>query len=77
MSMLARALENHLKEVAWALFLFILGCLYLIFERQLGYGNIIMSRLCGDCVRPFMMIILGELLWLGFLRACKYFKRGN
>lgn len=81
MSMLARALENHLQEVAWALFLifFILGCLYLIFGRHLEYENIIWICL-GFAVIVFglfTVIILGELLWLGFLKVCKYFQRGN
>ena len=78
MGMLASALGDHLKEIAWALFLifFILGCLYLIFGRQLGYETMIWICLgfAMIVIGLFMMILLGELLWLGILKAFKYFK---
>jgi len=81
MGMLARALGDHLKEVAWALFLtfFILGCLYLIFGRHLGYEHIIWVCLGFAVIvlGVFMMIILGELLWLGLLKVFRYFKPGG
>jgi fatty acid desaturase len=78
MGMLARALGDHLKEVAWALFLIllILACLYLIFGRHLGYETTIWICLgfALIVIGLFMMIILGELLWLGILKVFKYFK---
>lgn len=72
MGTLARALKDHLKEVGWALFLvfFILGCLYVILGRDIGYDT--MMWICiGFAVIVlglFMMIILGELLWVGILK---------
>jgi hypothetical protein len=81
MGLLARALGDHLKEVAWALFLifFILGCLYLIFGRQLGYETMIWICLgfALIIIGLFMMIILGELLWLVILKVFKYFKSAD
>jgi len=81
MGMLVRALGDHLREVAWAIFLIfcILGCLYLIFGRHLGYENIIWVCLGFAVIVSglFTMIILGELLWLGFLKVFKYFKHGD
>jgi len=81
MGMLARALGDHLKEVAWAFFLifFILGCLYLIFGSHLGCENIIWVCLgfAAIILGVFMMIILGELLWLVILKVFKYFKLVN
>ncbi len=69
MGMLARALKDHLKEVGWALF-FILACLYVILGREIGYDT--MMWVCiGFAVIVlsfFIMIILGELLWVGFLK---------
>ncbi len=72
MGMLARALKDHLKEVGWALFLifFILACLYVILGRDIGYDT--MMWVCiGFAVivsSVFIMIILGEVLWVGFLK---------
>ncbi len=78
MGMLTRALGDHLKETAWALFLifFILGSLFLIFGRHLEYENIIWVCLgfVGILLGLFMMIILGEILWLGILKVYRYFK---
>ncbi len=72
MAVLGRALGDHLKEVGWALFLifFILGCLYVILGRDIGYHT--MMWVCiGFAViilGLFIMIILGELLWVGILK---------
>jgi len=50
MAMLARALGDHLKEVAWALFLIFVfvGCLFLslegIWDMELLFGSV--SALC-------------------------------
>jgi len=78
MGMVARALGDHLKEVAWAFFLIfcILDSLYLIFGRHLGYENIIWVCLgfAAIVIGVFMMIILGELLGLVILKVFKYFK---
>jgi hypothetical protein len=81
MGMLARALGDHLKEVAWALFLIFLflGCLFLIFGRHLGYETIIWICLGFVVIVTalFMMIILGELFWVGIVRVFKNFKPGD
>jgi hypothetical protein len=81
MGMLVRALADHLKEAAWALFLiiFVLGCLYLIFGRHLGYETMIWICLgfAVVLIGLFMMIIMGELLWIGIVRVFKYFKPGD
>jgi hypothetical protein len=79
--MLTRALADHLKEVAWALFLFfvILGCLYLILGRHAGYETMIWICLgfALIIIGLFVMIILGELLCLGILKVFKFFKPGD
>jgi len=81
MGMLARALGDHLKEVAWAPFLIFLflGCLFLIFGRHLGYETIIWICLGFVVIVTalFMMIILGELFWVGIVRVFKNFKPGD
>jgi hypothetical protein len=81
MGMLARALGDHLKEVAWALFLIFLflGSLFLIFGRHLGYETIIWICLgfMAIVAALFMMIILGELFWIGIVRVFKTFKPGD
>ena len=81
MGMLTRALGDHLKEVAWVLLLifFILGCLYLIFGRALGYETLIWICLGFGLIiiGLFMMIILGQLLWLGIGKVFKCFKPGE
>lgn len=81
MAMLARALGDHLKEVAWALFLIFVfvGCLFFIFGRHLGYGAIIWICLGFVLIVTalFIMIILGELFWIGIVRVFKTFKPGD
>lgn len=81
MGMLARALGDHLKEVAWVLFLIFLflGSLFLIFGRHLGCENIIWICLGFVLIVAalFMMIILGELFWIGIVRVFKTFKPGG
>jgi len=64
----ARALLDHLREIAWAfllIFLF-LACLLVIFGRDLGFDSII--RVCLSLalivLGPFGMITLSELLWI-------------
>jgi hypothetical protein len=68
MGMLARTLSDHLKEIAWALFLIflLLACLLVIFGRELGFDSILWVCL-GFAVIVlglFGMLILGELLWI-------------
>ena len=81
MNVLARALGDHLKEVAWALFLIFLfiGCLFLIFGRHLGYETIIWICLgfVAIVAALFMMIILGELFWIGIVKVSKTLKPGD
>jgi hypothetical protein len=81
MGMLVRALGDHLKEVAWALFLifFILGCLHLIFGRHLGYEDLFWVSLGFAIILlgVFLAIIMGELLLLGIWKIFKYFKPGE
>ena len=78
MGMLARALGDHLKEVGWALFLIFLflASLFLIFGRHLGYETIIWVCLGFVAIvgALFMMIILGELFWIGIVKVFKTFK---
>jgi hypothetical protein len=68
MGMLARALFDHLKEIAWALLLifFLLACLLVIFGRELGFDSIFWACLSFALIvlGLFGMIILGELLWI-------------
>jgi hypothetical protein len=67
MGMLAHALSDHLKEIAWALLLIFLflACLFVIFGRELGFDSVLWVCL-GFAVIVlglFGMLILGELLW--------------
>jgi len=68
MGMLARALSDHLKEIAWALLLIFLFlfCLFGIFGRELGFDSVLWVCLAfaGIVTGFFAMIILGELLWI-------------
>jgi hypothetical protein len=68
MGMLVRALSDHLKEIAWALFLIflLLACLLVIFGRELGFDSLLWVCL-GFAVIVlglFGMLILGELIWI-------------
>ncbi len=68
MGMLTRALSDHLKEIAWALFLIflLLVCLFVIFGRELGFDSVLWVCL-GFAVIVlglFGMLILGELIWI-------------
>jgi hypothetical protein len=66
--MLARALSDHLKEIAWALFLIFLflACLFVIFGRELGFDSVLWVCLgfAAIVLGLFGMLILGELLWI-------------
>jgi hypothetical protein len=55
MGVLARALFDHLKEIAWALFLILLllACLLVIFGRELGFDSVLWVCL------GFALIVLG------------------
>jgi len=68
MGMLARALSDHLKEIAWALFLIflLLACLIVIFGRELGFDSVLWVCLgfAAIVLGFFGMLILGELLWI-------------
>ena len=74
--MLARALSDHLKEIAWALFLIFLflACLFVIFGRELGFDSVLWVCLgfAAIVLGLFGMLILGELLWIVI---CKVFRR--
>ncbi|KAF0218956.1 MAG: hypothetical protein FD174_2472 [Geobacteraceae bacterium] len=67
----SRDLIEHLLEVGWALFLLylFLACLALIFGRSVGYE--ITPWVCLGfalvVTAIFAVIILGNLLWLGFV----------
>jgi len=68
MGMLVRALSDHLKEIAWALFLIflLLACLLVIFGRELGFDSLLWVCL-GFAVIVlglFGTLILGELIWI-------------
>jgi hypothetical protein len=75
MGMLARALLGHLKEIGWALFLIFLflGCLLVIFGRELGFDSVFWVCLGFALVvlGLFGMIILGQLLWIGIWKVLK------
>ena len=75
MGMLARALSDHLKEIAWALFLIFLFlvCLLVIFGGELGVGSVLWVCLgfAGIVTGLFMMIFLGELLWMAIKKLLK------
>ncbi len=79
--MLFRALGGHLKELGWVFFLvcFILGCVYLIFGRHLGYETMIWICLAFALIVMglFVMIVLGEILLFGILKMRKYFRPGG
>jgi len=68
MGMLARALSDHLKEMAWALLLIFLflACLFVIFGRELGFDSVLWVCLgfAAIVLGLFGMLILGELLWI-------------
>ncbi len=68
MGMLGRALSDHLKEIAWALFLIFLFliCLFVIFGRELGFDSVLWVCLgfAAIILGLFGMLILGELLWI-------------
>ena len=77
MGMLARALSDHLKEIAWALFLIFLflACLFVIFGRELGFDSVLWVCL-GFAVIVlglFGMLILGELLWIAIGKVLRRF----
>jgi hypothetical protein len=68
MGMLVRALSDHLKETAWALFLIFLFliCIFVIFGRELGFDSVLWVCLgfAAIILGLFGMLILGELLWI-------------
>jgi len=74
--MLAHALSDHLKEIAWALFLIFLflACLFVIFGRELGFESVLWVCIgfAAIVLGLFGMLILGELLWIVI---CKVFRR--
>jgi len=77
MGMLARALSDHLKEIAWALFLIFLFLisLFVIFGRELGFDSVLWVCL-GFAVIVlglFGMLILGELLWIAIGKVLRRF----
>ena len=75
MGVLARALFDHLKEIAWALFLifFFLACLLVIFGRELGFDSVLWVCLGFALIvlGLFGMIILGQLLWIGIWKVLR------
>lgn len=75
MGMLARALSGHLKEIGWALFLIFLflGCLLVIFGRELGFDSVFWVCLGFALIvlGLFGMIILGQLLWIGIWKVLR------
>ena len=75
MGLFARALVDHLKELAWALFLIVLflGCLFVIFGRHLGYDTIVWICLGFAVIvtAVFTMIILGNLLCIAIVNVFK------
>lgn len=77
MGMLARALSDHLKEIAWAFFLIFLflASLWVIFGRELGFDSV--SWVCLGfaliVLGLFMMIIVGELLWAVIWKVLRRF----
>ena len=68
MGMLVRALSDHLKEIAWALFLIflLLACLFVIFGRELGFDSVLWVCLgfAAIVLGLFGMLLLGDLLWI-------------
>jgi hypothetical protein len=77
MGMLTRALFDHLKEIAWALFLIFLflACLLMIFGRELGFDSVLWVCLGFALIvlGLFTMIIVGELLWIVFWKVLRRF----
>jgi hypothetical protein len=77
MGMLARALSDHLKEIAWALFLIflLLVCLFVIFGRELGFDSVLWVCLgfAAIVLGLFGMLILGELLWILIWKVLRRF----
>jgi len=77
MGMLARALSDHLKEIAWALFLIFLflACLFVIFGRELGFDSVLWVCLgfAAIVLSLFGMLILGELLWTVIWKVLRRF----
>jgi hypothetical protein len=75
MGMLARALFDHLKEIGWALFLIFvfLGCLLVIFGRELGFDSVFWVCLGFVLIvlGLFGMIVLGQLLWIGIWKLLR------
>jgi hypothetical protein len=70
--MLARALSNHLKEIAWAFFLIslFLVCLFVVFGRELGFDSVLWVCLgfAAILLGLFGMLLLGELLRVGIAK---------
>ena len=66
MRMLARALSDHLRQIAWALFLIflLLACLFVIFGRKLGFDSWLWVSVgfAEIVLGLFGMLILDELL---------------
>ncbi len=77
MSILTRALIDHLKEVGWALFLIflILACLWVIFGRHLGYETIFWICLSFAVIVTAVLvaIILGNLLCIAIVKIFRHF----
>ena len=77
MGMLVRALYDHLKEIAWALFLIFLFlfCLFVIFGRELGFDSLLWVCLgfAAIVLGLFGMLILGELLWILIWKVVRRF----
>src|SRR5512136_1652179 len=75
MGMLARALFDHLKEIAWAFFLIFLflACLFVIFGRELGFDSVLWVCLgfAVIVIGLFGMLILGELLWTAIWKVLR------
>ena len=81
MGMLARALSDHLKEIAWALFLvfLFLFCLFVIFGRELGFDSVLWVCLgfAAIVLGLFGILILGELLWVWIGKVLSRFFPNN
>jgi hypothetical protein len=75
MGVLVRALFDHLKEIAWALFLIFLflACLFVTFGRELGFDSVLWVCLGFALIvlGLFGMIILGQLLWIGIWKVLR------
>lgn len=81
MGMLVRALYDHLKEIAWALFLIflLLFCLFVIFGRELGFDSVLWVCLgfAAIVLGFFGMLLLGELIWIAIGKAWRRFVPKN